>query len=593
MDVLRQGDPSVLGSYRVLGRLGEGGLGVVYLAQDSSGDRFAIKVLRPQLADDPRFRNRLAREAARIMSVAGRRTARVHEVVNEGPFVYVVMDYVEGESLDAMSVSGRRIQGPLFWFTAMGLVEALEEIHGAGLVHRDLKPSNVIIGPDGVTVTDFGFGGILDEGGLARTGPLMGSIAWLSPEQITGAAVDARSDVFNLGLVLGTMALGRHPYGQGRPEAVMYRISHESADLGDIAPAMRSVIERCLSRDPAARPDVAELRRLVASAGSGLVDDVTPPSGVALVNPVSVPEPGNVSLGSSTLRMDAIEPALDWEDSRQRQRRGWLLAIPVAALVLVAAGGVLDATNIVDLGLIGSADVATTTTTTTSTTTTTTVAPTTTAPPVTVPPPPVHQISIVEGSKVRWNPCQNPIRILLNPAGALSATQQSNLEAFLTDQASVLSQLTGMTIEYGGLSDKVPAAGYTYGETILIHIGAPGTGILQDDKVFEGAISTDRIKGEFREIDAVQLQYNANSLDFLFTDDELRPYGQWLVMHMLGNALGLDPLSKDDMIAAGSTVSDGWPKEIMFWGGAHTEPPVWGPGDTAGLQEVGKDAGCF
>lgn len=638
MEELKAGDPTTLGSYRMLGRLGSGGLSVVFLAESTAGgdagsSRFAVKVLRPHLADEQRFRNRLAREAARIMSVAGRHTARVHEIANEGPFVYIVMDYVEGETLERLVSNGRRIQGPLLWFMAAGLVDAVREIHAAGIVHRDVKPSNVLIGPDGIVVTDFGFGGILDEGGFARTGTLMGSVAWLSPEQITGTAVDARTDIFNLGLVLAFIALGRHPYstatgeadsqaplGSGRPEAMMYRISHSQPNIDGVPSPMREMVARCLAVDPAQRPSLGELTSFFASGGSTASTQPIPRIEPATAAAVGSAHEGSISAddtpptpppveairvrredtGASMISDPMREYPDDFtpeelsygQDQLVRRRRRTAILVSVAAVLgLVAVAGVVDATNVVDIGLIGTAEPAVTTTTSTTTTSTTT---TTVVPTTTVPPPPVYKLYEVAGNKYRWNPCQNPIKILLNPTGKLTPGQQASLEAFLTQQATELSQLTGMTIVYDGLTEEISGRGYAYGEEVLIHIDVPGgDGLLQDDKPFEGSISGDRIKNGFREIDAVNFHYNANALQYLFLGDELHPYGQWLVMLMLGNSLGLNPLSDADMTAGGSNDPEGWEKEIMYFGGKHQETPVWGPGDIKGLAEVGASAGCF
>ncbi len=657
MDELKPGDPESLGPYRTLGRLGAGGLSVVFLAQDAQGLRYAVKVLRPQLADEQRFRNRLAREADRIVSVAGRHTARVHEIVNEGPYVYLVMDYVEGETLEKLVSNGRRIQGPLLWFMSSGLVDSIREIHAAGIVHRDLKPSNILIGPDGIVVTDFGFGGILDEGGFARTGTLLGSVAWMSPEQITGGVVDERTDIFNLGLTLAYIALGHHPYatsvggenavdqdssgplGGGRPEAMMYRISHSSPNIEAIPSPLRDMIARCLAADPADRPTLSELGAFFGSGGS---DPVTQPI-PRIVQPPAVDLPRPPLRDLTNLESDDTPPAIhrpqqppvdairiqpandddivvqrveydvsgqngsgyddsgydnseyngySGQDGRGIARRRRRMVIGVGALAvgaLVAGAGIIDATNVVDIGLIG-AVATTTTTTSTTTTTTTTVPPTTTLPP----PPPVYRLYQVDGNSYRWNPCQNPIRILLNPADKLTAGQQAGLVDFLTAQAAELSRLTGMEIEYGGTTAEESASGYAFGEEILIHIEVPGEdGLLKDDKPFEGTISGDRIKDGFREIDAVIFQYNANALQYLFTDDQLHTYGQWLVMLMLGNAMGLNSLAASDMTAAGSNVEEAWEREIMFFGGKRSDTPVWGPGDIQGLAEVGAAAGCF
>lgn len=646
----------------MLGRLGAGGLSVVFLAEPldqrdaARGFRYAVKVLRPQFADEQRFRNRLAREASRIMSVAGGNTARVHEVANEGPFVYLVMDYVEGETLEKLVANGRRIQGPLLWFMASGLVEALREIHSAGIVHRDLKPSNVLIGPNGVVVTDFGFGGILDEGGFARTGTLMGSVAWLSPEQITGAAVDERTDVFNLGLTLAYIALGRHPYatasgepssgeplGSGRPEAMMYRISHSAPNIDAIPSPLREMLARCLAIDPSDRPNLSELAAFCATGGSGPAaeprsrDDFAGPASATRVldefsddTPPSTRRADSISIDRDRYDTSAYETA-DYETAQYetarvdpvriditdtgysqmesipvmgysndpsygiertvRRRRAMIVAAVAGVFGIVAAVGAIDATNVVDIGLIGTAETTTTTSTSTTTTTTTTTVPPTTT---TLAPAPVYRLYEVDGVKYRWNPCQNPIRILLNPTGKLTPGQQASLEAFLTQQSAELARLTGMTIEYGGLTEETSGRGYAFGEEILIHIDVPGgEGLLQDEKPFEGSISGDRVKDGFREIDAVIFQYNANALQYLFLGDELHPYGQWLVMLMLGNAMGLTPMTDADMTAGGSTEPLGWEKEIMYFGGKREEAPTWGPGDLQGLAEVGAAAGCF
>jgi hypothetical protein len=284
-------------------------------------------------------------------------------------------------------------------------------------------------------------------------------------------------------------------------------------------------------------------------------------------------------------------PDDDSHDPRPRRWRAVLIGSGVVVASLVAAAAVVDATNVVDLGVIGA--VQTTTTSTTTSTTSTTSTSTTVVPTTTVPPAPVYRLYEVDGNKYRWNPCQNPIQILLNPMDKLTEPQVTALEAFLTQQAAELATMTGMTIEYSGRTEEKSGSGYTFGEEILLHVDLPGEGLLQDDKPFEGSISGDRIRNGFREIDAVQFQYNSNALDFLFTGDELRPYGQWLVMLMLGNALGLSPLSEADMTAAGSTDPQGWEKEIMFYGGEHKDTPVWGPGDMQGLAEVGASLGCF
>ena len=629
LDEVRTGDPKTLGSYRVVGRLGESAVSVVYLVEDAKSGRFAVKVLKPPFSRDERVSRRLSAESNRIMSVTGQNTAHVLEVARGEQTVYLVTEYVEGDSLDRLMASGRRIQGPLLWFIASGLAQGVREIHAAGLVHGDLKPSNVLVGPSGVKITDFGLSDIIDGVQLAQGGKSPVSGAWPCPEQISGGAVDGRADIFNLGATLAFVALGRHPFDSGPDSGgrapLSERILGSSPDIEAIAPALRGVLARCLSIDPADRPGIRELEAFFASAGADPItqpipivppmpdphpivrsartpEDETPPSGapakrmrwsdlpVLTGDTVEGEYLGRESRGEVSMVDHLPDPVLDSAYPRRSRGRTAAAVASILAVAVVAAAAVVDVTNVVDLGLIGSAAV---TTTTSTTTTTTTVVPTTTVPPTTVPPPPVYRLYEVDGNRYRWNPCQNPISIILNPMDKLTPAQLAAFEGLLTAQAAELSTLTGMTIEYSGLSQEKSGRGYTYGEEILIHIDVPGQGILEDDRPFVGTISGDRIKDGFREIDAVQFQYNANAIDLLFTGDELRTYGQWLVMLMLGNALGLNALGDADMTAAGSSDPAGWEKEIMYYGGSHLDTPVWGPGDTQGFAAVGASLGCF
>lgn len=633
LDELRTGDPTTLGSYRVLGRLGESTVSVVYVAEDAKSSRFAVKLLKPPFAGDEQVSRRLSAESNRILSVTGQNTARVLEIARGEQTAYLVTEYVEGDSLERLMASGRRIQGPLLWFIASGLAQGVREIHTAGLVHGDLKPSNVIVGTSGVKITDFGLRGILDAVQSAQGRTPSGSNAfmldtWPCPEQLKGDAIDGRADIFNLGATLAFVALGRHPFASGPDSGgrtpLSERILGAAPDIESIAPAMRGMLARCLSIDPADRPRIRELESFFSSAG---VDPITQPIPIvpSMPDPHPIdrsarePEEETPPSGTSSTRMrwselpaltgDTVsgenldpesrgevsmvdhlpDPILDSAYPRRRRGRTIAAVASVVVAVAVAAAAAVDVTNVVDLGIIGSAA----TTTTTSSTTTTTAAPTTTVPPTTAPPPPVYRLYEVDGNRYRWNPCQNPISIILNPMDKLTPAQLAAFEGLLAAQAAELSTLTGMTIEYSGLTQEKSGRGYTYGEEILIHIDLPGEGILEDDRPFVGTISGDRIKDGFREIDAVQFQYNANAIDLLFTGDELRTYGQWLVMLMLGNALGLNALGDADMTASGSADPAGWEKEIMYYGGRHLDTPAWGPGDTQGLAAVGASLGCF
>ena len=267
MDSLLTSDPSNIDGYVIEGRLGSGGFGIVYAATSPDGRPVAVKVLRPELSDDPRLRERLAREADALSRVEGERTAEIFEVVTEGDLVYLVMERVEGESLTDQVNDGGALSGPMLWFAATGLVQALQEIHAAGIVHRDLKPSNVMYGPDGVKVLDFGISVVADETSLTQTGAFVGTGAWMAPEMVLGNDITEKTDVYALGLVLAFIALGAHPFGEGRADALMYRILNSDPDLDGIPAPFIDAVSMCLQRDPGDRPTLDELGRFFGSNG--------------------------------------------------------------------------------------------------------------------------------------------------------------------------------------------------------------------------------------------------------------------------------------------------------------------------------------
>ncbi|WP_129838890.1 protein kinase [Streptomyces sp. RFCAC02] len=266
MQPLRDHDPDRIADYRLIGRLGEGGMGVVYLARSSRGRTVAVKTIRAELAASPEFRRRSARETAAARRVGGDRAAPVLAADPDAPLPWVATAYVAGPTLHEV-VAAR--YGPLPEYSvralAAGLCRALDDIHAAGLVHRDLKPSNVLITIDGPTVIDFGIARALDDsltGGLTTTGAVIGSPGFMSPEQVRGETLTVASDVFALGAVLAFAACGRLPFGapDGAPHALMYRVVHESPDLAGVPEPLRGLVGHCLAKDPADRPALAELR---------------------------------------------------------------------------------------------------------------------------------------------------------------------------------------------------------------------------------------------------------------------------------------------------------------------------------------------
>jgi len=193
---LAPGDPERVGPYRILGRLGAGGAGTVFLGRASDGPRVAVKVLRPELAGDPAFLRMFRHEVGAARRVVGFCTARVLDADISGPLPYLVTEYVEGVRLDrAVAASGRLSVSDLEGL-AVGMAAALTAIHGAGVVHRDLKPSNVLLSYLGPKVIDFGIARALDASASTATGKLMGSPGWMAPEQFAQRPVTAAVDIF-------------------------------------------------------------------------------------------------------------------------------------------------------------------------------------------------------------------------------------------------------------------------------------------------------------------------------------------------------------------------------------------------------------
>jgi len=276
---LLSSDPTQIDDYRLDGRLGTGSFGVVYAATDADGSPVALKLLRPELSDDRRLRRRLAREAEALRRVEGDRTVKIIDVITEGDRAYLVMELLEGSTLDDRVKDQGPLQAGPLWFAAQGLIEALHDIRDAGVIHRDLKPSNVMYGPDGIKVLDFGISVVAEETSLTQTGAFMGTAAWISPEQITGDEITEATDVFNFGLVMAFAATGTHPFGEGRSDALMYRISSAEPDLSGVSSPVKEALEQCLQREPDARPSIAALAKFFNSdratgLGTGVSDTV-------------------------------------------------------------------------------------------------------------------------------------------------------------------------------------------------------------------------------------------------------------------------------------------------------------------------------
>ncbi|MET9965146.1 serine/threonine-protein kinase [Streptomyces sp. NPDC006356] len=260
MEKLGSGDPQQIGAYRLLARLGAGGMGDVYLARSDRGRTVAVKLVRRELAAQEEFRARFRQEVQAARQVGGFWTAPVLDADTEADVPWVATGYVAGPSLQ--QVVGRD-HGALpersVRILAAGLAHALKDIHAAGIVHRDLKPSNVLVTIDGPRVIDFGIARALetvDESGLTRTGALVGSPGFMAPEQVRGDRITPACDVFCLGSVLAYAATGTLPFGSvdSGAHAVMFRIAQEEPDLEGVPEGIADLVRDCLRKDPGARP---------------------------------------------------------------------------------------------------------------------------------------------------------------------------------------------------------------------------------------------------------------------------------------------------------------------------------------------------
>ncbi|RMI33300.1 serine/threonine-protein kinase [Nocardia stercoris] len=260
MRPLAPDDPTVIGRYRLLGVLGAGGMGKVYLGRTIGGRTVAVKVVRAELAHDNEFRTRFRREVDAARRVGGRYTVPVLDADVDAPTPWLATGYVAGLSLrDAVDEYGPLPEPALHTLTA-ALAHALADIHRAGVVHRDLKPSNVLITVDGPRVIDFGIARAADQSVLTATGDVIGSPGYMCPEQITGAApVGAAGDVFALGGVLTYAATGAGPFGEGDSLAMLWRVVQEEPRLDAVPAGLRPMIAACLAKEPAERPEPGEL----------------------------------------------------------------------------------------------------------------------------------------------------------------------------------------------------------------------------------------------------------------------------------------------------------------------------------------------
>lgn len=302
MAELQSGDPRQVGPYVLLGRLGSGGMGRVFLGRSPGGRLVAVKVVHSHLAEDATFRARFAREVAAARKVAGLYTAPVVDADLDGAAPWLVTAYVPGPPLsDAVDRHGPLPETSLAAL-ASGLTEGLAAIHAAGVIHRDLKPSNVLLASDGPRIIDFGIASAADATALTGTGFFIGSPGYLSPEQAQGHPVGPASDIFSLGGLIVFAATGSGPFGTGDTAALLYRVVHSEPDLSRVPGTLRPLVERSLAKDPARRPLArAFLTELTAAypaapslTGNWLPPDMLAEAGTPAVRPAPAQTPGAV-----------------------------------------------------------------------------------------------------------------------------------------------------------------------------------------------------------------------------------------------------------------------------------------------------------
>ena len=264
---LLPGDPARVGRYRLTARLGAGGMGVVYLGAAKDGSLVAVKVLRPELAENPEFRARFSREVTTLTRVKGMCTVRVIEADTQAPRPFLVTEYIDGPSLADYIEEQGPLGAEMLYGLAAGLAEALGAIHAAGVIHRDLKPSNVLLTADGPKVIDFGIAQAPDATVLTGTGMTVGSIGFMAPEQIMGQAVTA-SDIFSWAVTIAYAASGTAPFGTGVSAAIFYRIMNTEPDIAAVPDSVRPWIEAALAKEPQNRPTADDLLRQLTNTST-------------------------------------------------------------------------------------------------------------------------------------------------------------------------------------------------------------------------------------------------------------------------------------------------------------------------------------
>ncbi|MFE2876564.1 serine/threonine-protein kinase, partial [Streptomyces roseus] len=322
VEQLTQHDPRRIGPFEVLGRLGAGGMGLVYLARSASGRRVAIKTVRTELAEDQLFRVRFTREVEAARAVSGFYTAAVVDADPRAAVPWLATAYVPAPSLEEIVNECGPMPAQAVRWLAAGIAEALQSIHGAGLVHRDLKPSNVLVVEDGPRVIDFGIASGVSNTRLTMTNVAVGTPAYMSPEQAKDSrSVKGASDVFSLGSTLVFAATGHPPYHGANPVETVFMLLRDEPNLEGLPDELRPLIDSCMQMDATQRPTPADLQAQLAphlfdgGDDSGTASAWLPGRAVAMIEArragqrtaaAPVPAPGRGPI-DSCMQMDATQ----------------------------------------------------------------------------------------------------------------------------------------------------------------------------------------------------------------------------------------------------------------------------------------------
>ncbi|GIH60166.1 serine/threonine-protein kinase [Microbispora siamensis] len=330
------GTPEQLGPYRLVSALGSGGFGEVHLALDPDGRTVAVKVLHPHVASDGFAITRLAREVETMRRVRGAHVAEVLDVSLSGERPYIVTRYVQGRPLSTVVAKDGPVAGADLLRLALGLAEALESVHAAGVVHRDLKPANVIVSEREPYVIDFGIACALESASVTASGAVVGTPGYLAPEVLEGREARPEADVFAWGATLAFASSGRQPYGTGPAAAIAYRVVHREPDLSGVPSWLVPIVERCLSADPADRPATAELAGLVKEAAP-VLEGIEPARPGLSEAPTQQWRPGDRRQGRPSRGTRRGEVDDTRAAHREKLHRRWVIGSAVVVGLFAAA----------------------------------------------------------------------------------------------------------------------------------------------------------------------------------------------------------------------------------------------------------------